>query len=303
MGLRIKDLAAGGGNPGAGGVPQGQRRQAPPAHNQPPPGDDEEIPEGLDLKRLYNENRKLSRLLAKSQTDFTELRGQFEPTKRQLDALRAAFGGKPDPVEEGQRAPSIRDQVRRAHERMLESDPEGPGMPLTLGMAEQAHDAYERTTSHEAKIAELEAELKALKNPMAAAEGAMYVSLDTTLEDLLLELYDGEQALVDENKDSFVQKVISKLPELKKDSVKWRRLVTSPKVQRDFLTEVITARLPRSFSKRGAQPIDEYSKDSALADMERAMKMPKSPERAELLKRARQRLIPEMLGFDMSPGR
>lgn len=298
-GQTLRDLAR---QPG-GGSPSGQRPVAPQA------GDDidEDPPEGYDSRKAFNENRKLSRLLSKSQQQLQGLSAEIEPlkgVKKQFDSFRNLFGAKEEAVAEGVAQPSIYDRARKLHERAIEQDPESPGMPLTVDIAQQAHEAFSLVKEQSDVIKKMQAKLEVYEKPMYHAEQVAFVSLANRLEDKVVELFE-DQGVANDNYKAFEESAIGMINQMKSTAEgmrKWQRILHSPQQQDAFVQSVIQKRMPRAFVRRGAEPMEEYSASDAMADQERASKMPAGPQRAQLMKRARQRMLQEAFDAQVDMG-
>jgi hypothetical protein len=294
--LRGMAGAAGGGGGQAGGAaPAG-------AHTGGGGGDgdgDDIDPAGLDPKRLYNESRKMQRLLQKKDQELAALRGEFEPIKKRMSRFDALFAPE-EQQEEGEAPLTAYDQAMRAHQRALDADPESSGIPLTVNTAKEASEALKIARAIQAENEELKKKLGMVEKPMYHAEQMLFVNLDGALHDAVTDLFQDE-GLANENFADFERVAIGRLSKLKKEQpMEYQRLVRSAARQDAFVQEVIKSKIPRAYGKRGAEGIvDEYSVEAATADMTKAMSMKSGPERAALMKKARVRLLPETLGVDI----
>lgn len=251
-------------------------------------------------EQLYNENRKLQRLLGKQKEEIAGLRGEIDPLKQSLgkfNQFAALFGGKEQPVPEGAKKPKLSERAKALHDAVIANDPESGGIPLTLDMAGISEQAFELVQTQAKKIEELEAQLKMVQSPQHAAEGQMFVSIDGHIRDALEEFL-GDAALAEENYDDFEKEAIKKLKELKADRKKWARFLSGGQsVWQQFAQAVVQGKYGGKLVRKGAQAVEEYSIADAQADQERCKTMEAGPERAALFKKARQRLLPEMLGL------
>lgn len=310
MGLRaggggqttLRGMATGGGQAPAGQQPNPAAAAGGEVDDVGGEGDDFD-PKTFDPRRSFNETRKLQRLLKKKDEELATLRGEFEPIKKKMskfDAFERAFSGQDEGADEGDEPLSAYDQASRAHQRMIDLDPESPGMPLTVTTAREATEALKIARQIQEENKRLTEKLSMYEKPMYIAEQSMFVNLDGLMRDQVQDLFEDE-ALANENFEDFERVAIDRLKKLKQtDPSKYRRLVRSSAQQEAFIREVVAAKIPRAFTKRGASPVqDEYSSEQAQHDMHRAMGMKPGPERAALLKKARQRLLPEMLGVDI----
>lgn len=285
-----------GGSPGAGAAGGGGDD-----------GGDEEVPQGLDTKKLYNNYRKLERLLTKQQGGTTALENELAGMKKKWEGLSSFFGHKEDPTPEGEPKPSLSQRAKAMHQRILDADPNSAGMPLTVDMAQLSEEAYNLVTGQSKKIQELEETVKRLQSPQFAAEGAFYVSLEQALLDGLEQLY-GSPDLAQEHYPDLERLAIEHLKKKKSNVAEWRKMLTSPKLQTEFAEMLVKGRLPGGYIKKGAQPLeDEYTVEMALVDQNKAEELLRNPktrrEGSELMKKARRAILPSLLGVEMNGAR
>lgn len=315
--LREMAGAAGGGGEGGGGNPAagGQR---PGAGQRPQPGadgegGDEDVPADVDIKRIYNENRKLSRLLAKSQQQLQGLSAEIEPLKgvsKQFDAFRSIFSeqGGAGQQGDGEQQPSIYERAEQMHQRALAANPEGGGISLTRDIAKEASEGYALVKEQAQLIKKLQEELEIVKKPAFQAENNTFMQIDNRLRNKVSELFEDE-GIAAKNYNDFEQAAIAMMVERRKDPVNgpkwWRRLMFDPQAQDAFLNEVIAQKLPRSYAPRGAAAIPDYDVNQARSDFMRAQTMKAGPERADLKKKSRQAMLQEVFNsvVDMRGGR
>ena len=275
----------GGGNPGSheGGGGEG---------DDPTPGD-------IDPKRMFNELRMTKRLLAKKDKEMEALNARFatlDPLTKQMQQMRELFGAPIPETNDGEDEPSAYELTLAQHNRYLEQNPESGGMPLTLKTAKEATDGYKLASQLKKQLEETQKKLERYENPMHTAEQMLFVNLEGGLREQVAELYGSE-----DNYSTFEQVAIKKIGELRKDPIQWRNFVRSPTLQAKFMKDVVESQIPRAYGKRGSVGMsgDEYTLDQAKADNALAFSMkPNDPRRASLLKKSRQKLLPEMLGLD-----
>lgn len=261
---------------------------------------DEPIPDNIDPKRQFNEVRMMKRLMAKKDKELEDLRQQFASMSgvtKKMQALEQAFGGGGGQAQaEGEPELSAYELASRAHQRMLDTDPDSGGMPLTLRTAKEASDGWHAAKEMQKKLEDQEQRLKRYENPMYIAEQALFVNLDGGIRDIVAELYGNE-----DNYGLFEQVAIKKIAEKRKDPLQWRNFVRSPGMQQKFMQEVVESQIPRAYAKRGSADMtgDDYSLEQAKIDNARALSLrPNDPERSALLTKSRRKLLPEMLGID-----
>lgn len=295
--MAIKDQMGGGAGGGNGQQPP--RRQAPQGGEGGGGDGDEEPPEGYDAKRLYNENRKLQRLLAKANGEFSDFRSKVEPQLSRLQKLGDVFGNPGGKVEESESGPSIFEQIYDLDSQSRARDPENGGMPITVGLAKKLEEATSIIKQQADELKKLRGEADTFKKPAHTAENMLYVSLDGLLHENLLELFEGDEEAADLNKPDFERVAGELLKQKRQNFGTWRQLLTNPKKQAEFVQEVLAKKIPSRF--KGAQPI-EYSMDDAMADMKRAESMKPGPERAALRKKARMRFLEGTVGDALAGG-
>jgi hypothetical protein len=206
------------------------------------------------------------------------------------------FGAPIPETNEGEDEPSAYELTLAQHNRYLEQNPESGGMPLTLKTAKEATDGYKLASQLKKQLEETQKKLERYENPMHTAEQMLFVNLEGGLREQVAELYGSE-----DNYSTFEQVAIKKIGELRKDPIQWRNFVRSPTLQAKFMKDVVESQIPRAYGKRGSVGMsgDEYTLDQAKADNALAFSMkPNDPRRASLLKKSRQKLLPEMLGLD-----
>jgi len=253
------------------------------------------MPEGTTMQSLYNQNRMLQRLLQKSSKDIEALKGtvtEFDGVRKQMSGLQSMFGG--GTQKEGDDQLSLFDRAMAADSQYREANPESNGIPLTVDMARAITDAKKVIEEQKAVIEELRGKVS---SPQYTTEQTAFANLDTIMYDRVSELY-GDAKLAEENMQDFERIAVLRMKEIQKDPYKWRRLITNRAEQEKFVNAIIMSKFPKAFLKNsGAQAIEEYSMQHAMADLQRAETIKDPRQRAVLKEKARRRMLPEQLGL------
>ncbi len=268
----------------------------------------------IDPARLHNENRKLQRLLAKQQDEMKELREQvqgFSKHGKTVESLRSIFMGEgqsPRQDKEGDEVdPSLtlHQRALEQHNRLLETDPDSQGIPFTLDLSRASEEAYKLAKEQAGVIKKLQERLDLYEKPAYTAHQQMAMNLEGILRDRLEELF-GDVDSADQNYPDFERIATERLRALSADPARknqWRKFLTSKELQQRFIDDIVQSKLPRAYlQKLGAKGLSgegDYTPEQAHQDMQTAMKMKAGPARAALMKKARQRLLPETLGLDL----
>ena len=260
-----------------------------------------------DVQSLFNETKKLQRLYEKANKENQELRQQvsgFSTMGERFNQLSSVFGGQKIETPEGERKPTLTERARKAHERMLEAYPDGGGLELTRDTAETAESSWNEVQSLKKKVAEYEAKLGEMRDPMFISEQMMFTNFEGNMVDELVGLY-GDEKLALENVPLFRAKAIEKIQALKQsDYSKYVRLVRSASDHKALLRQVISDRIPRAYNTReGFHKLDDYSIEQAQADMARVPTIKDPQTRRDLQAKARKRLLQQLAEDEVRGGR
>lgn len=292
--MSLKEMARSASGGEMGDMPQGGGGRG---------GDD--MPADLDLKSLYNENRKLQRLLGKSQKDLDGLRTDFggmQTGMKKFQALESIFKGEGGGDDDEAESYTIAQRAQRAHQRMLDLDPEASGIPLTVDIAGSAEEALRLVREQAKIIQQLQEGQQQFRNPQFTAEQQLFVNVESQLRDEVANLFE-DAGLGDQNYPDFERVAIDFLKKKKQNTAEWRRFISSPTAQSAFVREVINSKIPRAYAKRGGSEVGSYSLDEAKKDLSKVAQMSsKTPQeraaRTALEKKARQAILPHLLGLD-----